>query len=227
MVREATQRRCRCHGISGMCQFRSCWDQPPSFHVITSRLRDIYLFDSTKVELKNLGPPDMPDLYLSRVKRSDNYDHQSETRAFNLRATSELLPKPLVTNSQSSDIDPMRPRELVYLHNSPEYCEPQPSVAHPGTRGRACIPIPDNNLNTSKAAMAKNLKNRSRMNPSEKDVVRRNLDSAPGTCQLLCCNRGHSSELVLDLVDCNCRFKFCCRVECDYCLRQRAQHYCL
>lgn len=218
MVREATQRRCKCHGISGMCLIRSCWDQPLNFGTITSRLRSIYLLNTTLVDLRNLGSYTKPDLYLSRVKEKKNYNPHKSGEDFSDLFT--LIPKP--SHDSSTIIDPVRPKELIHLQNSPDYCDPQPLLEHFGTRGRPCLQ--EDNLTLANGVSNKNVD--LTINPDESDVRHQSPDGTPGSCQFLCCNRGYFSELVLDLVDCNCRFKFCCRVDCDYCLRQRLQHYC-
>lgn len=177
MVREATQRRCRCHGLSGVCQFQTCWDQLIDFSIIASRLRSVYLSNITRVEIKNQGTYDKPDLHLAS------------------------------TTGNHSSIDKLELRELVYLYESPDYCEPSFNIGHPGTKGRPCAP-----LNTTSSIN------------NAADLV---SGSSSASCEFLCCSRGYYSELILDMVTCNCRFKFCCQVDCEYCLRQHVQHFCL
>lgn len=225
MVREATRKRCRCHGLSGVCQFQTCWEQLLDFDTITSRLRSLYLNNNSKVEVKNLGTFERPDLYLTRSRPMS----VPSTRAGSFKS---LASEDLVTlladstfnvNSHSS-IDRVKPGELIYLYNSPDYCNPQPRLRHFGTKGRTCALV--NNITKTTLASKKsnsNVDTVGLVNTSEQE----SLGGAPGSCEELCCNRGYYSELILDMVNCNCSFKFCCKVECDHCLRQRVQHYCL
>lgn len=230
MVREATQRRCRCHGLSGVCQFQTCWDQLLDFDVITSRLKLVYLYNTSKVEVKNYGTLEKPDLYLTRTP------YRSLTKPVVNQSAKSLNPEfedfynlsLLMTNhptvssqEQPTSFERVNSGDLLYLHNSPEYCEPQPHTKHPGTRGRACVPIINVTISKKITSAPKALESQYMNKRTESQV------NAPGSCELICCNRGYRRELVLDMVTCNCRFEFCCRVECENCLRQRIQHYCL
>ncbi|KAH0629155.1 hypothetical protein JD844_011010 [Phrynosoma platyrhinos] len=40
VVSELRQRRCKCHGPSGSCQFRTCWLSPPDFQLVGSNLKE-------------------------------------------------------------------------------------------------------------------------------------------------------------------------------------------
>lgn len=198
--------RCRCHGLSGSCHFQTCWEQLSDINIITSRLRNIYIHRSLKTSSRNLGSLEKPDLYLTRVPRGVDQSR---------------LPRLLLNHDgdQISQIDRIGPEDLLYIHDSPEYCEPQLKLGHHGTKGRACLP--SSNI-TKSVGRTKSL---DECNQRQFDTA--SEDASPGTCERLCCNRGYQRELILDVVPCSCRFKFCCRVECDNCLRQIDQHYCL
>ncbi|RXG54675.1 Protein Wnt-4 [Armadillidium vulgare] len=45
-------------------------------------------------------------------------------------------------------------------------------------------------------------------------------------CRLLCCGRGYHTMLRTVQKKCNCRFIWCCKVECDLCEVQQEEHYC-
>lgn len=169
------------------------------------RLRSIYLYQSVKTSSKNLGTPERPDLYLTKVLQDED---------------KISLPKPF-PNRDGDEIPRVGSEELLYIYNSPEYCEPQPNLGHYGTKGRACTPSSNITLSYPK--------NLGRAEPiDELDQSEANGEGiGPGICERLCCDRGYQRELILDVVPCSCRFKFCCRVECDNCLRQIDQHHCL
>ena len=97
MVTENLKRKCKCHGTSGSCQFKTCWRSAPEFRVVGAALRE-------------------------RLGRAIFIDtHNRNSGAFQPR---------------------LRPRrlsgELVYFEKSPDFCERDPTMGSPGTRGRAC-----------------------------------------------------------------------------------------
>lgn len=46
------------------------------------------------------------------------------------------------------------------------------------------------------------------------------------SCELMCCGRGFFTELREVVEDCNCRFVWCCNVECESCTREQEFNYC-
>ena len=82
--------------------------------------------------------------------------------------------------------------DLVYLQQSPDYCERNLRSGSLGTQGRAC--------NASSYG----------------------LDG----CALMCCGRGHYTTMAELEEDCDCKFFWCCRVECQKCKRKVEQHFC-
>lgn len=46
-------------------------------------------------------------------------------------------------------------------------------------------------------------------------------------CDLLCCNRGYQSEMVVIHSQCNCRFQWCCSVQCQSCVQTQEISHCL
>lgn len=85
-----------------------------------------------------------------------------------------------------------RRKDLVYLRDSPDFCEYDAEAGSLGTRGRSC------------------------------NRTSEGLDK----CSLLCCGRGYSSQVAEIEEDCNCRFVWCCRVECDRCRRRVEVNHC-
>lgn len=188
--------------MSGSCQFKTCWDQPSDFDVISNRIRQIYLTNSTQVELTDLGYPGAPELAL-------------------IKADYRILkqPSPSPTPDRKAD-------NMIYFQESPDYCIAQSAIEHPGTSGRSCRSHYDHlhKLNEPISSEATKLYATNKISIQRIEDEARNNET--DNCDKLCCNRGHSSELVFDLVECNCRFKFCCTIECNYCLIQRVHHYC-
>lgn len=173
----------------------------------------------------NLGMFEKPDLYLIRAQQSDEKSngmfkynqahHQDETinRIDPYNATS-------INNR-------IRSNELIFLNSSPDYCDLLPSIKHHGTSGRPCIPINNVSIKSETGTSKKNDTIIRSTVDELSEMNQKDSNGALGSCEELCCNRGYRSELELDMVTCNCRFKFCCQVECEYCLHQRMLHYCL
>uniref|UniRef100_A0A7E4ZTK7 Protein Wnt n=1 Tax=Panagrellus redivivus TaxID=6233 RepID=A0A7E4ZTK7_PANRE len=84
------------------------------------------------------------------------------------------------------------PTDLVYLHESPDFCEPSSDRGILGTHGRQC------NISTL----------------------------AIDGCDLLCCNRGFETTTKIVKERCNCKFHYCCRVECDTCEKEVSTYTC-
>lgn len=193
-----------------MCQFQTCWDQLHDFKIITTKLREIYLNNAMLVEVKNLGSYAHPDLYLTRSPTI------SQSLPCSTATThADLIDEPK-TPDRLTNLDRVRPEDFAHLYESPNYCDAQPISGHLGTRGRQC---------NSKVVFESTRANELKVEDVISELSHANK-SAAGTCEYLCCDRGFQSELVFDIVECNCGFKFCCKVECDHCLRQQVLHYC-
>ncbi|XP_045216271.1 protein Wnt-4-like [Mercenaria mercenaria] len=92
----------------------------------------------------------------------------------------------------SKDMKRPTRKDLVYLENSPDFCEPNLAYGSLGTRGREC----------------------------KKDSY--GLDG----CNLMCCGRGYYTIVKEFTEDCDCKFFWCCRVECQKCRHVKELHYC-
>lgn len=218
-MREALQRQCRCHGVSGTCQFQTCWDKLPDLDAVTSRLRTAYLKGAIKVDVRNLGTFEKPDLYLARDSslKTEGFASGVATSAATIHQLITPQSVGLQQSSRLGNIERFDARDLLYLYDSPDYCEPIAVIGHHGTRQRACTLMNSVTSGTSKKSR----------NVDSSDLFQEGQMGVPGSCKSLCCNRGYYNKLMLDMVSCKCRFEFCCRVECESCIRQRVLHYCL
>lgn len=82
--------------------------------------------------------------------------------------------------------------DLVYLEDSPDYCEKNETLNILGTRGRIC------------------------------NLTSQGIDG----CPLLCCGRGYQTRVKDVEEKCNCKFVWCCNVECSTCRLRKEQHVC-
>lgn len=83
-------------------------------------------------------------------------------------------------------------KDLVYLHESPDFCNNNPAYGSLGTQGRKC----------NKSSYG--------------------LDG----CTLMCCGRGYFTIIKEIKEDCDCKFVWCCRVDCKQCTQVVEENYC-
>lgn len=83
-------------------------------------------------------------------------------------------------------------KDLVYLRESPDFCEQNHGVGSLGTHGRKC---------------------------------KKNSYGLDG-CTLMCCGRGYYTIVKEIKEDCDCKFLWCCRVECKKCTHTVHLNYC-
>ncbi|KAF4096614.1 protein Wnt-10b [Onychostoma macrolepis] len=108
VVTDNMRRKCKCHGTSGSCQFKTCWYVSPEFRLVGSLLREKFLTAIfINSQNKNNG------VFNSRTVESPGSD-QLRGRRRNIS------------------------RELVYFEKSPDFCDREPAVDSPGTQGRIC-----------------------------------------------------------------------------------------
>ena len=148
--------QCKCHGVSGSCETRTCWNQMPNFRFIGARIKENF-DNATEVVLR-----DDP------------------------RSNYQILAPKVAAFKQHTATD------LVYLRESPNFCRRDKRAGSLGTRGRLC----------NKTSQA--------------------IDG----CELMCCGRGFETRTRTIAERCNCKFKWCCEVECDTCTRQIEEHFC-
>lgn len=48
-----------------------------------------------------------------------------------------------------------------------------------------------------------------------------------GGCDLLCCSRGYEAKNVVEYVNCECTFHWCCEVRCKTCRQEKTVYTCL
>lgn len=103
------KRKCKCHGTSGSCQFKTCWYVSPEFRLVGSLLRQKFqsaVFINS--QNKNSG------VFNPRVAAGAAGSEHGRPQRRSLS------------------------RELVYFEKSPDFCERDASMDSPGTQGRIC-----------------------------------------------------------------------------------------
>jgi len=150
--------KCRCHGISGSCELKTCWRTLPPFSQVGRYLKNKY--DS-----------------------SQQINEKSTRRRLQKSKEGKVKRKVVVTV----------PREdLVYLHKSPNYCLEDRVRGIFGTTGRTCSKTSD----------------------------------GPDSCNILCCGRGYNTMVKRISTRCDCKFEWCCNVECKICDKETEVYTC-
>ncbi|XP_058056560.1 protein Wnt-10a [Anopheles bellator] len=180
------QVRCKCHGMSGSCQLKTCWKSAPDFRVVGRVLKQQYR-RAILVDQSNLGNGPPMIVYRKPKKRK--------------HVTGNLRPPRRPREQQSNGanggrvglgFDPMTgggsgnrklENALFYYQRSPNFCERDQISDIPGTIGRRC--------------------NRT--------------SSGSEGCASMCCGRGYNLIREKRTDRCNCKFHWCCFVECDDC----------
>ncbi|KAF9811959.1 hypothetical protein SFRURICE_021316 [Spodoptera frugiperda] len=144
--------RCKCHGLSGSCQLRTCWRATPDFRAVASTIKRQYrkALMVAQEELNN-----SPSVLRGRPRG---------------RRRGKARPAPKTS--------------LLFFERSPSFCDVDPRTDSAGTSGRVC---------------------------------RIGRTTRTGSCDLLCCGRGHALIRKSSIKPCNCTFHWCCRVDCERC----------
>ncbi|CEF70727.1 Protein Wnt-4 [Strongyloides ratti] len=151
---DSMRKMCKCHGVSGSCEMKTCWQSLPTFREIGNIIKD-------------------------------KFDGATEVRVSREANKYKLIRKnPMFKRHTSVD--------LVYIQQSPDFCNPNPSQGVFGTAGRVC------------------------------NITSQSVDG----CDLLCCGRGYDRKVEIKEEMCNCKFHFCCKVECQKCKRTREVYTC-
>ncbi|XP_035236998.1 protein Wnt-10b [Anguilla anguilla] len=117
VVTDNMKRKCKCHGTSGSCQFKTCWYVSPEFRLVGSLLREKFLSAIfINSQNKNSG------VFNSRARGGAGAGQQASPAAV------------AGARGRRRSVS----RELVYFEKSPDFCEREPEVDSPGTRGRVC-----------------------------------------------------------------------------------------
>uniref|UniRef100_A0AC35TX77 Protein Wnt n=1 Tax=Rhabditophanes sp. KR3021 TaxID=114890 RepID=A0AC35TX77_9BILA len=148
------KKMCKCHGVSGSCEMKTCWQSLPPFRIIGSIIKE-------------------------------KFDGATEVKVAKEENKFRLLRKnPMYKRHTNAD--------LVYIQPSPDFCQSQPEKGVFGTSGRIC------------------------------NITSQSVDG----CDLLCCNRGYDRKIEVKEEMCNCKFHFCCKVECQKCKKTREIYTC-
>lgn len=103
--------RCKCHGMSGSCQLKTCWKSAPDFHIVGKVLKHQYR-RAILVDQSNMGNGEPQIVF----KRNRNKKPSQKLEG----STDRILGK-----SEKNTIRSAKKLEssLLYYQRSPNFCE--------------------------------------------------------------------------------------------------------
>ncbi|KAG5452468.1 Protein Wnt-2b-A [Clonorchis sinensis] len=208
-------KKCKCHGVSGACSMRTCWQRVNEFRRVGMLLKLAYdkaIRATYEPRLDILRPTKIMERfetrpysrYTSRGVISNLPIHRSvppnwvTPTANEAGATRQNPPISSLWERRrfprgAPEMSQVSKTKLVYLEESPNYCRHDSSIGHLGIAGRLC-------------------------NASSID--------APNSCSRLCCDRGYETVQYETERNCNCKFFWCCAVHCSICREVVVEHRC-
>lgn len=95
--------------------------------------------------------------------------------------------------------------DLIYIEQSPDFCNKIDKLKHPGTSGRYC----NSSVPLAPAGRANSVQH-----------------TPEDSCHRMCCSRGFKTVRVIRTFKCNCKFKYCCKTECQSCYKVEMRSVC-
>lgn len=214
------QVRCKCHGMSGSCQLKTCWKSAPDFRVVGRVLKQQYrraiLVDQSNLgngppmivyrkpkkrkHVNNQRPPRRPREQQQRQQQNGASAGRSPPFAGGIGALA------LGGSTGNRKLE----NALFYYQRSPNFCERDQVSDIPGKRSLVLC-----------AATATTILNFILLLPSSTTgtIGRRCNRTSSGSegCASMCCGRGYNLIREKRVDRCNCKFHWCCFVECDDC----------
>lgn len=237
--------KCRCHGISGSCELKTCWRTLPSFSLIGKVLKEKYE-NSVQMTIKsnhqnkrqksgNRRSSSSPSTASNNVRRRDgnyhspnlrsrdnNHDNHNDdnnnyrSRDNNSYQTNNGNNYNNYNNNQRNGSKRRRDKN-VNNHNNNNY-----PVISAGRRELVYLSR-WSNINYCIADKERGILGTSGR-VCTKDV-NHGIDS-PDSCYLLCCGRGYNTMIRRVKSRCDCKFEWCCNVTCNVCENETEIYTC-
>lgn len=116
------QVRCKCHGMSGSCELKTCWKVASDFRIVGKTLKDRFR-NAVLVTQSNLGG--VTPQNRSRGFRRKKAERQRKRKKNRGSLGRKRKPRDLA-------------KQLFYYQKSPNFCEKDMIADIPGTTGRKC-----------------------------------------------------------------------------------------
>ncbi|KAL7055132.1 hypothetical protein AAHC03_024497 [Spirometra sp. Aus1] len=218
VVSQNMQRYCRCHGTSGSCTMKTCYRQTPTMRTIGNKLKLMYQ-EASQVIRDNT----IPDSWGQNSRQPDT-GTVIQLNRWNPRRLREVGPNsPLYWNPQPHRQRYPQPSLIKVKHtssSSSSHVFPRsPRDLRPSTQELVYFERPPEDLFCN-ADPHLHL-------TGTLDRECNSSVAGPQNCRSLCCGRGFRTQHYYSLENCDCKFVWCCRVECRKCLVLKKVETCL
>ncbi|KAA0196154.1 Protein Wnt [Fasciolopsis buskii] len=237
LVMKNMERYCRCHGTSGSCTLRTCYRRTPRMRVLGNLLKQIYETDSIRIH------PALTDFSFGRLTdprkmRRRNLAQQHESKQSSVRnfqgngapntdeqgKLSSALRYASKTGWSPTDFDFVNDQLALNV----QFDRRLGSYASLPTTNRT------NRIRRTQLVYYETVPQslfceaNPRLHiPGTHHRVCNSTSSGPENCAQLCCGRGFLTNHYYAMESCNCKFIWCCRVQCQQCLVLKKIETCL
>ncbi|CAH8586249.1 unnamed protein product [Schistosoma margrebowiei] len=216
--------KCKCHGVSGACSMRTCWQRVNEFRLVGIMLKAAY--DSaihvtyepridmlkrinTKINFNNYDKSNQNNYYMTRRNLpiiSANHNHDSKNWLVLIKSHNNNISKYDQNDFSNNERFQRRWPRMVMTKskeipkNQLVYLEESPNYCYfDETIGHLGIAG-------------------RQCNATSKDAV--------NSCTRLCCDRGYDTLELEREQKCECKFFWCCEVRCNICRDRTTLHHC-
>ncbi|XP_032790981.2 protein Wnt-9a [Daphnia magna] len=142
VVEQLVKRTCKCHGVSGSCSVKTCWNQLAVFSETAAVIKSKY--DNAvqvNVEIReNSSHLKMESSTSSKNQESNRILPQSRAKKGTDQVDEAIAAAALARNGGSGSVnaaDRVDRKEMIYQQKSPDFCVANP--LGPGTVDRQCL----------------------------------------------------------------------------------------
>lgn len=240
--------KCRCHGISGSCELKTCWRSLPTFDTIGNYLKSKYISASRVSSTSPSGVASTPSIITSsphltnsRTGGHNNNNYLNNNNRHNSR-TNQNIDTPNISRTNVNNNDTNVNNNLMMRSNLSNFNRKK--------RRKSSL----SSSSTTRNDMMFNMKNVFISNSNNgitkldlvyiskspnyclEDPIKGILgttgrlcsksSSGPDSCYLLCCGRGYNTKIIKTTTRCDCKFEWCCNVSCDVCQTESEIYTC-
>jgi len=222
---------CRCHGVSGACSTKTCSKKLAGFHEIAALLKRKYM-EAVEVQKQTKqdsnGIDSQANAYSGSFRQVENGGRRNNRRRQNKNGNQEQQNKQTTEKEKEKEYlvrkdrshVPINDYELVYTVPSFPYCRRNRQKGFSGTRGRECVQ-PSTSPSPSASASSERI-----YQPSYGfQGIGMDLQ-IPGSCDSLCCGREVTVREEDKSYQCQCKFIYCCQLQCKTCRETHRRYFC-
>ncbi|VDP67754.1 unnamed protein product [Echinostoma caproni] len=235
LVMRNMERYCRCHGTSGSCTLRTCYRRTPRMRTLGNLLKQIYETNSIRIDSETVLIGTEPSRKRTKEKTMKDNDHpsleskDSVRKVYGQDESVEQWKSALRYASSLQWPDSTR----IYLNDE--------SVGQNSRLGQLItgsdlfnLPNKTDRIRHTQLVYYETVPHslfceaNSRLHiPGTHHRLCNSTSTGPDNCAQLCCGRGFLTNHYYAMESCNCKFIWCCRVQCQQCLILKKMETCL